>query len=663
MKRLVRAYLDDYHKITVKINRRFNDGKSEYFYLLDGKNAFIMEIISKQFQNNDVVYEIRVNEDLEIGKEYQVMITNGFRCDLEYRFIVKTERFNEEFYYDGNDLGASRLDDATRFVLWAPTASQVKLEISHNGSTKTLDMHRGEKGTYRIVLAPQVIGATYWYLVKVNGSWHHMTDPYGKASTANSLRSVVVDANTYRCSRYKLPQMESYTDAVIYEASVRDFTKEGTFLAMSNSLDYLKDLGITHLQLMPVNDFGSVDELHPELYYNWGYDPVQYQCLEGSYSSNVNNTTQVLYDFRKLIESLHERGLRVNLDVVFNHVYDIVTSSLDLSVPYYYFRYDANGHLSDGAGCGGDVDSGMSMMRKYIIDTLSYYVEQFDIDGFRFDLMGLIDVTTMYMVNYTLRKIKPDIMLYGEGWDMNTALPENERSSKRNHGLLPQIAFFNDCFRDTIKGNTFDVYALGYGTGDVSLIDQAIDCLKGLQLDEPENTVNYVECHDDMTCYDKLRICSLNEGEDIIVKRQQLLLGCVLLAQGIPFVHSGQEYCRSKNGVSNSYNRSDAINKLNPQDREKYCQVVEYVRKLIRIRKKYHLNRNREDILRDITFEKLGDAIIYRIVNCPENRTLTIVINPTREKIDYEVSYQEVIFGNGSIEPVSISIFGSQGND
>ena len=663
MKRLVRAYLDDYHKVIVKINRRFNDGKSEYFYLLDDRNVFIMDIAGRQFQNNDVVYELRLNEDIEIGREYQVMITNGYRCNLDYRFITKTERFNQEFYYTENDLGTSTVDDATRFVLWAPTASAVKLEISHNGSLKTMDMHRGEGGTYRIVIAPKVIGATYRYLVKVNGSWKHTIDPYGKASTANSERSVVVEQSAYRAVRYDLPVTEKYTDAVIYETSVRDFTKEGTFLAMSGNLDYLQQLGVTHIQLMPVNDFGSVDELHPELYYNWGYDPVQYQCLEGSYSSNVSLTSQVNYDFKKLVETIHEKGMKVNLDVVFNHVYDLVTSSFDLTVPYYYFRYGANGQLSDGSYCGNDLDTNQLMMRKYIIDTLTYYVEQFDIDGFRFDLMGILDVGTMQMVNDTLRKIKPDIMLYGEGWEMNTALPNEQKASKNNRDKLPGFAFFNDQFRDIIKGSTFDVYGLGYGTGKTDLIAEAEKCFQGLMLGSPDQSINYVECHDDMTCYDKLRICCLAEGEENIIKRQQLLLGCVLLAQGIPFIHSGEEHCRSKNGISNSYNRSDSINKLKPEEREKYSNVVEYVRKLIRIRKKYRLSRTEDEVRNDITFDKKDGCLIYKIANCPGNRTLTVLINPTRKTVEYDISHQEIIFGNGIIEPISITILGSDSND
>ncbi len=666
MKSFVRAYLDDYDKITIIVNKTFCEGKSNDFYLLDESHAFSMSLIDVSEEEDKFVYHLQNNRDIEIGKQYGVMIANAYQVELLYRFVVKTKRFNDEFYYDGDDLGATLTSEGTSFALWAPTANQVKIELIQNGELVTANMQRSEKGVYRITFKENMEGVTYRYFVSVNGMWNCLTDPYGKASTPNGRKSVVVDLNKYKANKISLPYFGSNKDAIIYETSVRDYTKEGNFLAMSNELDYLQELGITHVQLMPVNDFGSVDELHPKLFYNWGYDPVQYQCLEGSYSSNVNEPTVVLSDFKHLVESLHHKGIRVNLDVVFNHVYAIEASTLGLAVPYYYFRYNADGTLSNGSYCGNDVDSQMPMARKLIVDTVKYYVNEFDVDGYRFDLMGLLDIDTITTLHKELKAIKEDIMIYGEGWNMETNMVFEDRACKENHAKLPDIGFFNDNFRDSIKGSPFEVESKGYGAGDFNVIDRAIGALRGLNYDDPNKTVNYIECHDDMTVFDKLKVCCKNESEATRIKRQKLLIGCVLLSQGIAFIHSGQEYCRSKKGISNSYNSPDSINKLKPKDKEIYKEVVDFTKKIIEIRKKYGISKNREEILRDVNFFKVSNAIGCEISNCTDNTTITYIINPTNNTITYNFSgnkkdllKNEPVSSNIEVEPVSITVLGS----
>ena len=650
MKEHVRTYLDDYDKIVVEIDNTFCGGKSDRFYLLDNNLVFPLEVVSSDRMDRVTRYETRLNEEITIGREYQVMVVNGYRSILQYRFIVKTKRFNDEFFYDGDDLGSTLTDKFTRFVLWAPTASQVKVEIEHHGSVKTLDLHRGEKGTFRISIGPRIIGALYRYLIRVNGQWHYSLDPYGKASSANSEKSVVIDVDEYEALDVELPVLEKYSDAIIYETSVRDFTEEGTFEAMSENLNYVASLGVTHLQLMPVNDFGSVDELHPELFYNWGYDPVQYQSLEGSYSSNVFSAIQILSDFRKLVNSIHEMGLKVNLDVVFNHVYVMKRHSFELCVPYYGFRYYEDGSLSDGSYCGNDVDTAQPMVRKYIIDTLNYFVSVFKVDGFRFDLMGLIDITTMKQACEQLKAIKPDIMIYGEGWNMGTALPEDERCSKDNAEKVTDIAFFNDIFRDRIKGSTFEVGEKGYGTGDVEMIDDAAKLLTAGFLNS-EQSINYVECHDDMTSYDKLRKCC---KKDEIIARQKLLIAFVLLAQGVPFIHSGQEYCRSKNFISNSYNQPDEINKLKPEDKDRHQDVIEFTREMISLRKKYRLAKPLDKIGTEVSVDKLDDCLVYDLRNC-EGKDIKIIFNPTDEDVEFDNKNYEYIYGDG-VKAVSVAV-------
>ncbi len=651
MKDYVEAYLDDYDRIVVRIDNTFCEGKSDRFYLLDNNLVYPLEVKASRKDNQATWYETRLDQQITIGREYQVMVVNGYRTVLRYRFIVKTKRFNNAYNYEGNDLGSTLTDKFTRFALWAPTASQVKIEIEHHGSVKTMDMHRDEKGVYRISIGPRIIGAMYRYMVRVNGRWNYCTDPYGKASSANSEKSVVVDVEHYRAERYDLPKLRQYSDAIIYETSVRDFSKEGTFEAMADRLEYVRDLGITHLQLLPVNDFGSVDELHPELFYNWGYDPVQYQCLEGSYSSNVFSAVKVLSDFRNLVNRIHELGLKVNLDVVFNHVYVMRKHSFELSVPYYYFRYDEEGKLSQGSFCGNDVDTAMPMARKYIIDTLKYFAEEFAVDGFRFDLMGLIDLTTMNQAVKELRKINPDIMIYGEGWNMATAYPAEDRCTKENHEKSPEIAFFNDLFRETIKGSTFDARLKGYGTGDGKLIEDAMTLLEGLRIGSNNQSINYVECHDDMTSFDKLHRCC--SGEEVTA-RQKLLIAFVLLAQGIPFIHSGQEYCRSKKGIANSYNKGDDINKLRDEDKETYRDVVDFTREMIRIRREYQISKTLEEIRNDVILTKYQDCIIYELRNCA-GRQLKIIFNPTDRDVDFDTTGYKYIYGNGT-KAVSVAV-------
>ena len=671
---LVRAYLDDYHNIEVIIDKSFCHGRSDEFFLTDGSLVYPLDIISLRDEDRQIVYKVRFDGEINVGTEYRIMVTNNFKCILKYRFIVKTERFDEEFYYDGDDLGSTLTDKYTKFALWAPTASRVKVEIEYGGKLKTVDMRRTENGVYRLTIAPRCIGAIYRYCVRVNGNWNEVNDPYGKASLPNSDRSVVVDPETYKVEKLHLPELWRYTDAVIYETSVRDYSKEGTFAGMKNNLSYLRELGITSLQLMPVNDFASVNEKIPDLYYNWGYDPVQYFALEGSYSSNVSDPVQVLKDFRDLVLAAHQQRTRINLDVVFNHVYYLNTSTFNNVVPYYFFRYDDERKLSDGTMCGNDVASEKKMVRKFILDVLKYFVSQFDVDGFRFDLMGILDVDTMNLICKSLKELKSDIMIYGEGWQMNTALARDKMACSSNYASIPQCAFFNDVFRDTIKGSTFDPEGKGFATGGRNLTEEACDLLKGTGYGSPAQSVNYVECHDDMTVYDKLKKCCKDESEEERIERVKLLLGMVILSQGIPFIHSGQEYCRSKQGFNNTYNKPDEINKLKEEDKEKYRDVISFVKTLISIRRKYRINKTREMIETDVDTDIVRGAIVYKIRNCNNGTDLTVIINPTEKTVDYRFNgFMKLLCDGlrkpglvGSLvccRPVSITVLGSNLND
>lgn len=680
------AYLDDYDKIIVFMSRNSYEGASNKFYLKDEQgHLFDLHIQSiETTQNNYNKYTLALYDTIQIGVEYYVVHQHARSTVLEYSGIVKTERFDEQFYYDGDDLGYTYQDDQTAFTLWAPTASRVKLEISKNNHIQTYEMQRTDKGVFRYTILDNLENATYIYLVRVNGEWRQTLDPYGVASIENSRRSAVVDLFKIRVKDTPLPDMESACDAIIYEASVRDFTIQNgigvTFPGKFNGFveenettkeketgfSYLKTLGITHVQLMPVMDFGSVDENYPRLHYNWGYDPVQYRVLEGSYSSEPSNPYARIFGFIKLVEDCHANGIRVNLDVVFNHVYDKNTHAFENTVPNYYFQMNQNGDFSNGSYCGNDLDSTRKMCHKYIVDACTFLVRTYHIDGFRFDLMGILDVDTINEVYEACTAIHPDFMVYGEGWDMPSFLDYRRRASIMNNAKMPDVAHFSDRFRDVVKGRTStnEVSVKGYCTGSTYLIDIMKNCLVascvhvGMDplFQHPRNVVNYVECHDNMTSWDKLKECCKEDNKEIRIERAKMLMAAVLLAQGIPFIHSGQEFARSKHGLPNTYEESDDINKIDYQRKNQYKEIVDITKDLIQIRKKHKVLRysTREEVEQHVSFEDIEQKVLlYKIKD--EHDDMVVIFNPTGEVFTYE--FQEaypLIYYNGKSEDILI---------
>lgn len=629
MQKYVEAFLDDYNLITVKIYRSFFNGNSDVFYLVDYNVPFALQPVSREEFSDCVVYKLETTFRFLIGQEYQIMIYNGKRCPLQYRFIVKTERFNKEFYYDGNDLGCTADGNTTAFKLWAPTATEVNVRIEDS----YYPMKREAKGVFSVNIKKDLTKCEYQYLLKVNGGYSLINDPYGKASTLNSGKSVVVSADIDK-NYLTIPMTLSsnYTDNIIYETSVRDFTAKGTFSEFYFNASYLKELGITHVQLMPVNDFASVDEYNSGLFYNWGYDPVQYQVIEGIYSSWNRDPEQGINDLRHLVNAMHENKIAVNLDVVFNHHYDAAESCFEKSVPYYYFRYNGEKYCS-GTGCGNEFDTQQLMCRKYFLDTLIYYVKRFDVDGFRFDLMSFIDIETMKLFDSELRKIKPGIMLYGEGWKMAAGISDNLLTQYDKCDQVKNIAFFNDHFRDVIKGSTFRKEEKGYCSGNESLATEAVYAILSERFGSPNQSINYAECHDDMTLFDKLKASCPEKNEEQLKDIQQLITAVTVLSQGVPFIHGGQELYISHNGLNNTYNGPASVNNL--ENKKGDLSLYNYLSKVIDIRKKYHINR---DNMSDIQIYNEGSIIIYKINNCPAFRNALItVINPTDDVYRYQL--------------------------
>ncbi len=609
------AYLDDYQLISVYLSKYYYEGKSSVFRLRDYRLGTLTNLdIIKTYesrQGDDVVYKLKANKPLVVGEEYDIVDAYGLSCPLVYGRIVRLDTFDQQFSCPDAKLGAIYTKEKTIFRVWAPTATKCKVEYVVNNQSHTHRMQRKENGIYEAEVYGDLDGVSYTYLVRNSEDWQQAIDPYAYSSLANATRSVVIDPNKIQVDleKDKLPPFKQYTDAIIYELSVRDFTmmndcgfehrgkflgliEEGTHLSNGGKtgLDYLKELGVTHLQLMPIGDFGTVDEDHPEAYYNWGYDPIQYSVPEGSYATDARNPYARVLELKQMIAKLHECGFRVIMDVVYNHMFDRYKTAFEKIVPSYYFRHGKNGELSNGSFCGNDMATDKIMMRKYIVESCLRWVEEYGVDGFRFDLMGIIDIETMNQVVEACRKVDENLMFYGEGWNMPTILPDEMKSMIDNHQKLPYIAFFNDRFRNIMRGpnGAEHMFEKGYTSGNTYLThDAALTVLGCDYLTDPWRSLNYIECHDNETFWDKLKVSNYQDTRALLYTRMNISNAMVLLSLGVPFLHSGQEFCRTKFGEHNTYNRPDSINQINWYRKQHNIEQVNFVKDMIKIRKMF----------------------------------------------------------------------------
>ena len=683
------AYMDDYGKVVVSVNRHFYQGKCDYFYISDNENFCHDCVISRIEERADVyIYELSIPCDIEIGKLYYLVENHGVQNVIQYRFIVKSKQFNNEFYYDGNDLGAHYHGKYTDFALWAPTANKVFVEIEDKHQTHVYMMNRSEKGVYRLRVNKDLERATYVYNVHVNGMAQICQDPYAVSSTANGERSAII--NFDRLEKLeddkKCAKIVNNNDAIIYEASVRDLTSlassgtstHGLFLSLcedntsyngfSTGLSYIKELGVTHVQLMPIFAFATVDENQRKRQYNWGYDPSQYNVPDGSFASDPNDPYARVAQLRKMINCFHAKGIRVNMDVVFNHMYDVKYSAFQKCVPYYYFRYNQAGYLSNGSYCGNDLDSCGSMVRKYIVDSISYWMNNYGIDGFRFDLMGILDINTMNEVYKKAKSINPNAMIYGEGWNMPTALNDNEKASLMNNEKMPGIAHFNDYFRDVVKGKTSDDerYDQGYITGNVYKIKEMESALianaaiaPGYDYiySNPNHSISYVECHDNCTSWDKMKDCCKDAIREERIFKHKMMIATIMFAQGIPFIHSGQEFCRTKLQYGNTFNKPDTINGIDWARRCAFNDVVEYTKACIKIRKKYKAFKlnSMQEIIASVRFNIIDNAALEYTIVCPDDKNaiseIKIIFNPTeyQKYLTYDNDYHILLDEMGEV--------------
>jgi pullulanase len=547
------------------------------------------------------------------------------------------QKFDYEVY-TGNDLGAVYSPKMTRFKVWAPEAESVKLNLYKQGEGDNLiDQHimkKSANGTYVFEKQGDCNGIYYTYTVVNHGEEQEAVDPYTKAAGVNGQRGMVINlAKTnpqgFEMDGYRNP--EHITDAIIYEGSVRDFTMDessgvfhnGKFLGLTEAnttnhfgeataLDYISGLGVTHVQILPAFDFETVDEKNQKAQYNWGYDPDNYNVPEGSYAVSPYDGAVRIQEMKQMVLALHSRGIGVIMDVVFNHTYRRDDSNLQKIVPGYYYRSDETGY-TNGSGCGNEVASDRPMVQKLIVDSLIYWAKEYHIDGFRFDLMGVLDIDTMNVIAERLKEIRPDLYLYGEGWNGGpSSLAEEKRAFKASAKKMPRIGMFNDDIRDTIKGSVFYDDHLGFVNGGTHLENALRYGITGAvahpQVDydaygskpwakEPGQSINYVSCHDNYTLWDKLSVSCPEASEEKKKAMNRLCAAIVFTSQGVPFIQAGEEFLRSKplpekkGFAENSYNMPDAVNSIKWDNIHEYPDMIAYYKGLMALRKAHPVFR------------------------------------------------------------------------
>lgn len=673
MKKPFEAYIDDYNYLSVYMSKNFFNGDSRIFHMKDTKEKiYPLSLISRSdLYNGYTHYKLSWQGDIEIGDVYTLYDEHCKTVVCQYGHIVKTDRFNEECAYTGNDLGCTYLPETIRFKLWAPSANRIQLCLKGDLNRRIIEMKREDKGIFEIEIDKKYSGYRYNFMVYVNGQWNETIDPYSFYCTENGSYSVIVDPKSVHFSKkVLLPELKSPCDAILYEASVRDMTSQAgigvlnpkTFVGftqenettkmMNTGFSYIKSLGVTHIQLLPVFDFGSVDEMHPDIFYNWGYDPTNHRCLEGSYSTDPTNPIRRVEEFSKLVHDCHKAGLKVNLDLVFNHVYEKEFYPLEQLVPNYYFLMNTEGEFSNGSFCGNDVDTKQPMARKYFLNTCLHIIRMYDVDGFRFDLMGVLDLEFMNEICEECKKLKPDFMIYGEGWNMPSFLPEYDRASIQNQGRMKHIGHFNDFFREHVRGPNGELERKGYSSGAVEYIDAMQHCLSGCvdigKFDDFEKSINYVECHDNHTLWDKNRACCLEENSEIREKRQIIANAFVLLSQGVPFIHAGQEFGRTKQNIGDSYNRSDNYNHIDYQRRDHHITIYNETKALIKIRKEHRCFRLKDTSdLANVHFDTIeNQALVY--FSQKESDACAVIFNPVNRYFNYTFDCEgTILFDNG----------------
>lgn len=603
--------------------------------------------------------------------------------------------------YEGDDLGLRYSSVASTFKVWAPSASELKLKLFEQGQggtpLKTIQMERGDQGVWQKKVKEDLAGQYYAFQAKVNGEWKaEVIDPYARAVGINGDRGQVVDLAKTNPSGWEIdnkPSLVNPTDAIIYELHVRDISmhassgieNKGKFLGLvepktqspqglSTGIAHMKELGITHVHLLPSFDFKSIDESKlEENRYNWGYDPKNYNVPEGSFSRNPADGAVRIKEFKEMVQAFHENGIGVILDVVYNHTGPTEDSNFNQLVPGYYYRQNAEGGFSNASACGNETASERPMMRKFMVESIKYWMEEYHLDGFRFDLMGIHDIETMNAISSAARAIDPNVLIYGEGWTAgDSPLPVEKRALKAHTHQMEHVAAFSDDMRDGLKGHVFTHDAPGFVSGADDLKPSVQFGIVGSiwhpQIDypavnysdtawarTPSQTVTYVSCHDNHTLWDKLAISRADASEEDRTNMHKLALASVLTSQGISFLHAGAEIKRTKQGVENSFESPDEINSIDWGWKSENRKVFDYVQGLIRLRKLHPAFRMADDaqVRKHLTFLETNHqrVIAYKLegnANGDPWATIIVVLNGSDQIQNIKVpptKYTQVVNG------------------
>ena len=633
---------------------------------VDGEPADVFQVcaadgpavsVTAAEQAGDTEYILTLGEALDDVQTYQ-LVYDGTEYRITMPSVFSTESFEQEYTYTGDDLGAVWTEEKTTFRVWAPTAQSVSVNLYTGGTAgeddliEQLPMQADANGTWVAEKEGDLNGTYYTYSVEVGGQVNEACDPYARTTGVNGQRAMVIDLGSTDPEGWEEDADPNagltYNDAIIYELHVRDLSVDedsgiqnaGKFLGLTETgtktpggvptgLDHIKDLGVTHVHLLPIYDFGSVDETRlDEDQFNWGYDPVNYNVPEGSYSTDPYDGAVRVSEMKQMVQALHENGISVVMDVVYNHVQSAESFCFNQIVPGYFSRIDENGSYSNASGCGNDTASERSMVRKYIVDSVKYWADEYHIDGFRFDLVGILDTETVNQIVEEVHKDHPNVIFYGEGWTMDTKVTKTgvTLATQVNSTETPGFAYFSDTIRDAIKGSVFN-HDPGFVSGAPGKERTIQECFTGLTswCKTPSQTVNYASCHDNNTLIDRIALAVPDASREDMIRMNNLAAAIYMTAEGIPFMQAGEEMLRTKTNDDgsfneNSYNASDSVNCLKwaTLEEEEYSAVYEYYKGLIAFRKAHGALRltSAEQVQENVTaVEDLPAGVVAMQIN------------------------------------------------
>lgn len=700
-------------EINVELSKGVDEQSAQKIFSVIAEDGTEYEIEQVNMTTEKEV-TLQMKDALELSKSYSVEADGYVSSSVSMDKILGSAYFDEELAYDGDDLGAIYTKEKTNFRVWAPTAVEVSLNLYEKGDgdnlIETLPMQQDVKGTWICEKTGDLNGVYYTYSVKIGNKVNETVDLYARTTGVNGNRGMVIDLDSTDPEGFEndvRPAFGNDTDAVIYELHVRDLSSNeasgianvGKFLGLTEKgtknteglatgLDHIIDLGVTHVQILPSYDYATVDESKLDTaQFNWGYDPKNYNVPEGSYSTDPYNGEVRVKEMKQMIQALHENGIRVNMDVVYNHTFNVEGSWFQKTVPDYYYRKNGEKY-SNASGCGNETASDRAMVRKYIVDSVVYWATEYHIDGFRFDLMAIHDLETMKAVREALNEIDPTIMVYGEGWTGgDSTLSTSKQTLKRNIYQLNRVGAFSDDIRDGIKGSVFDSLDKGFVSGKQDMEESikfgVVGAVAHPQVllsenekksnnwsGQPGQSINYISCHDNLTFWDKLAISNADDSEEDRIKMNKLGAAIIMTSQGVPFFQAGEELLRSKPSATveggfdeNSYCSPDSTNSIKWDTKGQVADVFEYYKGLIAFRKAHGALRmtTASDVQTSIEFLNNVDAnvVAYTISGQKNGETaskIAVIYNANKSATEitlpsgsWDICVNEKVAGTASL--------------